>query len=135
MNKWIHDVLDFNIKNGYNPPLVPGKIKPEIKALRLRLMMEELGELACAIHSDDLVEVADGITDLIYVAIGTAIDCGLHEILDDCWEEVQRANMSKDPAPAGDGRKGGIKGPGYTLPDIKKLVTDYIRKCDDDIPF
>lgn len=72
--------------------------KPEIAddavmLLRKRLMQEELGETLDAMHRADLVEIADGLADLCYVAIGTAVAYGIP--LDKVFEEVHRSNMDK----------------------------------------
>lgn len=64
-----------------------------ILALRIRLMMEELGELLSAIGTDDLVEVADGLADLVYVTLGTAVAFGID--LPAVWAQVHAANMAK----------------------------------------
>lgn len=64
-------------------------------ALRARLMLEELGEVIEAIVEQDTVKYADGLADLCYVTIGSAVQCSIP--LPDVWAEVQRANMSKFP--------------------------------------
>lgn len=72
--------------------------------LRMRLMTEELGETARALTTGNMVEFADGLADLIYVAVGTAIAYGIP--LDRVWDEVQRSNMAKFPTCANCGGKG-----------------------------
>lgn len=124
---WAALVEEFNRANGYEPPDVPtALIPPEVKLLRLRLMMEELGELTCAMHENNLVEIADGIADLIYVVVGTAVDYGFGPALDAIFREVQRSNMSKDFITGADGRKGGIKGASFTPPDIAEILDAFI---------
>lgn len=64
-------------------------------ALRVRLMVEELGEVIEAIVEQDTVKYADGLADLCYVTIGSAVQCSIP--LPEVWAEVQRANVSKFP--------------------------------------
>lgn len=64
-------------------------------ALRVRLMAEELGEIIEAIADEDVTAYADGLADLVYVTVGSAVQCGIP--LPEVWQEVQRANMSKFP--------------------------------------
>ena len=122
---WEDAVTEFNTKNSYPPPTKPSHPAIEVRELRLRLMLEELGELACAMHEKKLVEVADSLVDLLYVVIGTAVDYGFAPILDEMFREVQRSNMSKDFLEQGDGRKGGIKGERYFKPDLGSIIDDY----------
>lgn len=71
-------VTDFHIKNGqmYNSAYT-GQISIQVRELRQRLILEELGELACAVHNHDMVQVADGLADLLYVIYGTAVSYGV----------------------------------------------------------
>lgn len=66
-----------------------------LTGFRVRLMLEELGELVQAMGCGDLVQTADGIADLLYVVVGTAITFGMD--LPAVWAEVQRSNMAKYP--------------------------------------
>lgn len=87
---------------------------------RVRLMLEELGELACRIHEEDLVGTADGLIDLLYVTFGTA---DLLEIpVAACWREVHRSNMTKDFTTVDVGKKGAVKGARYSPPDLAPLL-------------
>jgi predicted HAD superfamily Cof-like phosphohydrolase len=75
-------------------PEIPGRDRVE---LRDRLLVEEVKEWQEAVECDDLVGVADALADIIYIAVGTAIEFGIP--LDRVWAEVQRSNMAKvDPA-------------------------------------
>ena len=65
----------------------------KINALRVSLIKEELDELIEAMNKKDLVEVADALTDILYVTYGAGHAFGIN--LDDCFEEVQNSNMSK----------------------------------------
>jgi len=91
--------------------------------LRLDLIKEELSELEEAMGTKNLKEVADALTDILYVTYGAGYAYGID--LDKCFKEVQRANMSK----LGEGGKpiyndqGKVmKGPNYTKPDLSKFV-------------
>lgn len=129
-NDWAAKVAEFTKANGYEVPKRLVTVMPDhTKVLRLRLMLEELGELACAMHENDVIEVADGITDLLYVVVGTAVEYGLGPVLNEMFDEVHRANMSKDYAAVADGRKGGIKGVNYRPP----MFTDIIFRHYDPI--
>jgi len=91
--------------------------------LRLELIEEELRELREAIGDADLVEVADALTDILYVTYGAGHAFGIN--LDECFSEVQKSNMSKldengQPIYREDGKV--LKGPNYFEPDLSKYV-------------
>tara|TARA_B100001248_G_scaffold63923_1_gene44533 strand:- start:253 stop:624 length:372 start_codon:yes stop_codon:yes gene_type:complete len=95
----------------------------KIQNLRLKLIEEELSELKEAIKNKDIVEVADALTDILYVTYGAGHAFGIN--LDDCFKEVQDSNMSKldengSPIYNKDGKV--MKGPKYFKPDLKKIV-------------
>ena len=95
----------------------------KINNLRLNLIKEELGELEDAINKRDLVEVADALTDILYVTYGAGHAFGID--LDKCFKEVQNSNMSKlgeDGKPIYDEKGKVMKGPKYFKPDLKKFV-------------
>ena len=94
------------------------------KALRSRLMLEELGETLVDLSEDNIEGVADGIADLCYVAIGSAVTFGMD--LGAVWDEVQRANMSKFPDGKAikDDHGKVIKPEGWTGPDITKVLSE-----------
>lgn len=87
---------------------------------RLRLMMEELGELAIAMHQKDLVQTADAIADLIYVVVGTGEILGIP--VEECFREVHRSNLTKEFDRVSLGEKGARKGPGYEPPDLAPIL-------------
>ena len=92
-------------------------------SLRLELIQEELGELKNAIDKKDIKEVADALTDILYVTYGAGHAFGIN--LDKCFEEVQNSNMSKlgkDGKPIYNERGKVMKGPNYFKPDLKKFV-------------
>ena len=95
----------------------------KINALRVSLIKEELDELIEAMNKKDLVEVADALTDILYVTYGAGHAFGIN--LDDCFEEVQSSNMSKlgsDGKPIYNDKGKVMKGPNYFKPDLGKFV-------------
>ena len=91
--------------------------------LRLNLIREELSELEQAIKNKNLKEVADALTDILYVTYGAGYAYGIN--LDKCFKEVQRANMSKlgiDGKPIYNEKGKVMKGPNYTEPNLKQFV-------------
>ena len=105
------------------------KIKPsfssdKINKLRIDLIKEELDELQEAMKNNDLLEVADALTDILYVAYGAGHAFGID--LDKCFDEVQNSNMSKlgkkgEPIYNESGKV--MKGPNYFKPDLTKFVS------------
>ncbi len=95
MNQWQADVLAFHEKFGcYVKPDGPGiPLNPDEPILRARLIEEETDETLAAIERGDLVEIADGIIDSLYVLIGTAVTYGIS--LDPLWDMVHESNMAK----------------------------------------
>ena len=94
-----------------------------INKLRYDLIKEELGELKEAIDSKDLLEVADALTDILYVTYGAGHAFGIN--LDKCFEEVQSSNMSKLDAngkPIFNESGKVMKGPNYFKPDLTKFL-------------
>ena len=96
----------------------------KINKLRYDLIKEELDELKVAIDNKDFLEVADALTDILYVAYGAGHAFGID--LDKCFQEVQDSNMSKlgkngKPIYNEDGKV--MKGPGYFKPDLKKILS------------
>ena len=92
--------------------------------LRLDLISEELEELKNAMESKDLLEVADALTDILYVTYGAGHAFGIN--LDKCFEEVQNSNMSKlgaDGKPIYNESGKVMKGPDYFKPDLSKFIS------------
>ena len=104
------------------------KNKPELSSekinkLRVSLIKEELGELIEAINNSDLKEVADALTDILYVTYGAGHAFGIN--LDKCFDEVQESNMSKlgtDGKPIYNEAGKVMKGPNYFKPDLSKFL-------------
>ena len=95
----------------------------KIKELRVSLIEEELEELKEAIRNNDIKEVADALTDILYVTYGAGHAFGIN--LDKCFEEVQNSNMSKlgnDGKPIYNELGKVMKGPNYFEPNLKKFV-------------
>ena len=95
----------------------------KINKLRLDLIKEELTELTEAMNNKDLLEVADALTDILYVTYGAGHAFGIN--LDKCFEEVQNSNMSKldeNGKPIYNEHGKVMKGPNYFKPDLSKFV-------------
>ena len=95
-----------------------------IVKLRLNLIQEELQELQEAIKQEDLLEVADALTDILYVTYGAGHAFGID--LDNCFDGVQKSNMSKlgaDGKPIYNQSGKVMKGPKYFKPNLKQFLT------------
>ena len=91
--------------------------------LRLKLIKEELEELEQALNDKNLLEVADALTDILYVTYGAGHSFGIN--LDACFEEVQRSNMSKldeDGKPIFNEYGKVMKGPNFSKPNLKQYI-------------
>ena len=108
---------------GQEVKLKPSLSTDKINSLRLSLIKEELDELKDAIDGKDLVEIADALTDILYVTYGAGHAFGIN--LDKCFDEVQNSNMSKlglDGKPIYNEKGKVMKGPNYFKPDLNKFV-------------
>ena len=95
----------------------------KITSLRYDLIKEELEELKEAIDDNDIKEVADALTDILYVTYGAGHAFGIN--LDKCFEEVQNSNMSKlglDGKPIYNDKGKVMKGPNYFKPNLEKYL-------------
>ena len=95
----------------------------KIQDLRYDLIKEELEELKVALHEKNLKEVAEALTDILYVTYGAGHAFGIN--LDKCFEEVQNSNMSKldqNGKPIYNEQGKVMKGPNYFKPDLSKFV-------------
>ena len=102
----------------------PSLSDEKINQLRLSLIKEELDELKEAMNNKDLAEVADALTDILYVTYGAGHAFGIN--LDECFNEVQNSNMSKlgeDGKPIYNESGKVMKGPNYFRPDLSKFVS------------
>ena len=96
----------------------------KINKLRLDLIKEELNELTEAMNNKDLLEVADALTDILYVTYGAGHAFGIN--LDKCFEEIQNSNMSKlgeNGMPIYNEHGKVMKGPNYFKPNLKKIIS------------
>ena len=95
----------------------------KINNLRINLIKEELEELSIAIKQKNIIEVADALTDILYVTYGAGHAFGID--LDKCFDEVQRSNMSKlnaDGKPIYNENGKVMKGPNYFKPNLKQFL-------------
>ena len=101
----------------------PSFSSDKINILRYNLIKEELDEFKQALDNNDLLEVADALTDILYVTYGAGHAFGIN--LDSCFEEVQNSNMSKlgnDGKPIYNDLGKVMKGPNYYKPDLSKFI-------------
>ena len=112
------ETFDQEVKNK------PSFSSDKINTLRYDLIKEELEELKIAMENKDLLEVADALTDILYVTYGAGHAFGID--LDKCFEEVQNSNMSKlgeDGKPIYNDSGKVMKGPKYFKPNLTKFVS------------
>ena len=97
----------------------------KINKLRISLINEELEELKKAVNDNDILEVADALTDILYVAYGAGHAFGIN--LDKCFNEVQESNMSKldsDGKPIYNESGKVMKGPNYFKPNLERIINE-----------
>lgn len=118
-------VREFHEAYGVDAPVAPTELAYKRQMLRFSLIEEELREYREAVSvPDNLANVAKELADLLYVVLGTAVEHGMTRF-DEVFAEVHRSNMSKlgldgKPILREDGKV--LKGPNYTLADIKHLL-------------
>ncbi|MCA1806347.1 MAG: nucleoside triphosphate pyrophosphohydrolase family protein [Actinobacteria bacterium] len=125
------DVGDFHRKfelSTFPDNCAPNLLNEDLFEFRLRFLEEELQEFKDGYKAGNLAEVADALIDLVYVAMGTAHFMGLP--WQELWEEVQRANMTKERASSVESSKRHhhfdvIKPPGWTPPDIEGVLARW----------
>ena len=111
---------------GQEVKLKPSFSTEKINDLRYNLIKEELDEFKQAIDNKDLLEVADALTDILYVTYGAGHAFGID--LDKCFEEVQNSNMSKlgdDGKPIYNDSGKVMKGPNYFKPNLSKFLAKW----------
>ena len=124
MRKLLDDVAAFHL--ACDVPVVDKPTAPprDRAGLRADLILEEAVETLNAIADRNIASIADGLADLIYVCVGTALEYGIP--LDRVWDEVQRSNMSKVDSATGKVRKRAdgkvLKPEGWTPPDIAGVL-------------
>ena len=117
------DVRTFMKTYGQEVKKIPSLPEDKIIQLRINLIKEELKEFQEAINNKDLLEIADALTDILYVTYGAGHSFGID--LDKCFEEVQRSNMSKlgeNGKPIYNEHGKVMKGPNYFKPDLKQFL-------------
>lgn len=120
-------VMQWHYK--FKVPVADKPIIPPHERIMLRhdILQEEVNELYVAMQRGDIVAVADGIADILYVALGTACECGLQHKLEEIFNEVHRSNMSKldelgNPIFREDGKV--LKSKLYSPPNIEKIINE-----------
>lgn len=117
------DVKNFMITFSQEVKDKPKFPNDKIKQLRYDLIKEELDELEKAMKTNNLKEIADALTDILYVTYGAGHAYGID--LDKCFTEVQRSNMSKlgkDGKPIYNEKGKVMKGPSFFEPNLKKFI-------------
>ena len=117
------DVKTFMETYGQEVKKTPSFPENKIIQLRIDLIKEELKEFQEAINNKDLLEIADALTDILYVTYGAGHAFGID--LDACFDEVQNSNMSKlgsDGKPIYNDQGKVMKGPNYFKPDLSKYI-------------
>ena len=117
------DVKTFMQTFGQEVKIKPEFPKEKIVKLRYDLIKEELNELQDAIKTKNLKEIADALTDILYVTYGAGHAYGID--LDKCFSEVQKSNMSKlgeDGKPIYNKKGKVMKGPKYFKPNLKQFI-------------
>ncbi len=115
-----HEVFQVNIE--HTPT---AKLPADITEWRIRMLLEELDEYREAVKDGDVVEVADALTDMLYVLLGTFIAHGLQDIAEELFDEVHRSNMSKldergKPLFRADGKV--LKSDRFRDPDLRSVI-------------
>ena len=100
-------------------------VPAEISQGRIQMFLEELEEYRAAVHNHDIVEIADALTDMLYVLLGTFITHGLQDIAEELFAEVHRSNMSKldeqgKPIFRQDGKV--LKSDQFSDPDLRSII-------------
>lgn len=110
------DVLEFHQKFGFPIGDKPGIPGDGLIDFRIKLFEEEVKETIDAMRKDDIIEIADGIADCIYVLLGTAITYGIN--MEEVWRVIHASNMSKVK---GEGNKA-VKPEGWERPNLKEII-------------
>ena len=127
MREQLAQVQEFHETFGVHIENEPtARISEKLSDMRADLMEEELREYRVACHRGDIVEIADALTDMLYVVFGTVITHGLQDIAIEIFDEVHRSNMSKldgngRPVHRVDGKV--LKSSNYSPPDLGSIVS------------
>ena len=126
MQKQLDAVAAFHKAFGVGMSNTPiAHISKEINELRHKLMAEENNEYLEAANTNDLVEVADALGDMLYILCGTILSHGMQHVIEEVFDEIQNSNMSKlgadgKPIYREDGKV--MKGPNYRKPNLKQFL-------------
>ena len=136
MQNQLAKVAEFQTAFGQNVATEPTFIEPSTYDLRYELMKEENEEYLQACKENDLVEIADALADQLYILCGTILSHGMQDIIEKCFGEVQRSNMSKldeEGLPIINGEKGVfdesrplgkiLKSKYYSEPNLKQFLS------------
>lgn len=125
MNQEQKSVEEWHRIFGVRVNKTPTIVDPATAQLRLRLISEEFGELRRAVEQEDLVKIADGLADLLYVIYGTAVSYGLD--LEPIFEEVHASNMSKGNPRVVKREDGKIlKGENWKPPALEPIIQEQL---------
>lgn len=137
MQKQLSQVLEFQRAFGQPVCHTPTLLSTHLSELRFGLMKEENEEYLQACADNDIVEIADALTDQLYILCGTILSHGMQDIIEKCFDEVQRSNMSKldnDGNPIINGQKGifdetrplgkVLKSSNYSEPNLKQFINE-----------
>ena len=129
----VNDLKNFRKRFGLGCPTMPQLLSPDALQFRQTLMDEELQEFRDAHAAGDLPEAADALIDLVYVAIGCALEMGLP--WEELWADVQRANMSKvRAAKPSDSKRGStydvVKPSGWVPPQGAAIIARATARAE-----
>lgn len=135
MQKQLEKVALFQMIFGQKINTTPTLLCPDLSQLRFELMKEENEEYQEACQYNDIVEIADALTDQLYILCGTILSHGMQDIIEKCFNEVQRSNMSKlddDGNPIINGKNGVfdesramgkiLKSSNFSEPNLKQFL-------------
>lgn len=127
MNENISKVADFHVAFNIENNSAPTLLSEKDFMLRYELIREENEEYLEACKKGDIVEIADALGDILYIAFGTILRHGLQDKMQAIFDEIQRSNMSKldengKPIYREDGKV--LKGANYTRPDIASILAE-----------
>ena len=127
MNDQLQKLIEFHRTFGAHIEIAPtAELPEEVIDIRIKLLQEELSEYVSAARSAGLVDIADALTDLLYVLLGTYVSHGLQDCAEPLFNEVHRSNMSKldengQPIHRDDGKV--LKSTQYRAPDIQTVLS------------
>ena len=127
MQKQLNQVAEFYNNFGQTVRDRPQFPSSDTLVLRQVILQEEVTELEMASLKRDMVAATDAVCDILYVLLGTAHELGLGPVLEKCFDEVHRSNMSKldqdgKPIYRTDGKV--LKGPNYSKPELSSIISE-----------